>query len=176
MAAPNVVPIDVNRSLYEIVDHLESLFDTLDMIEDENLRRQAEQEIDLYLQMEVKKVDRITSYLAHLESQQAMAAAEIKRLQERKRSAEKAQERLEASVMRVMTLWGMAKIEGRTSSLVLKTCPASVEVINQALVPAEFIRTSVTESVDKTAAKAALKTQEIPGLRLVTDKQTVVSK
>ena len=176
MAAPNVVSIDGNRSLYEIVDHLEALFNSLDMIEDEELRRQAEQEIDLYLQMEVKKVDKITSYFAHLESQQAMAATEIKRLQDRKRSAERVQERLEASVMRVMTLWGMPKMEGRTSTLQLRPCPASVEVINQALVPQEYIRTTITESVDKTAAKAALRAGEVPGLRLVSDKFTLVRK
>jgi hypothetical protein len=176
MAAPNVVPIDGKQSLYEIVDYLEALLVSIDMIEDEALRAEAEREIDLYLQAEVKKVDRITSYLAHLEAQQAMAAAEIKRLQDRKRAAERAQERVEASVMRVMVLWGMPKMEGRTSTLQLKSCPASVEVINQALVPQEFIRTTISESVDKTAAKAALKCGEVPGLKLITDRQSVIRK
>lgn len=176
MAAAPVIPIDAKQSLYEIVDHLQSLFDTLDMIEDEELRLQAENEIDLYLQMEVKKVDRITSYLFHLEQQQAAAAAEIKRLQDRKRASERAQERIEASVQRVMELWGMQKLEGRTSTLLLRPCPPSVEVLDQSLVPAEYIRVTVTEAVDKAAAKNALKAGEsIEGLRLVS-KRTVVRK
>lgn len=176
-ALAQVVPIDKNKSLFEIHDHLEALYDSIDMIEDPELKRQAEAEIDSFIVLEVKKVDRITSYISHLESQQAAAAAEVKRLQDRKRSLERAQERIERSVERVMTTWGMTKLEGRLSSLSLKKCPPSVEVLDQKLVPQEYLRTTVTESVDKTAAKVDLAAgREIPGLKLVTGKHTVVRR
>lgn len=173
MSAAPVIPID-QKSLYEITDHLAALFESLDGIEDADLRRQCESEIDIYLIAEVRKVDRITSYLAHCEAQQQLAADEIKRLQERKRSLERAQERVEASVERVMTTWGLQKLEGRTSSLSLKKCPASVEVLDIKEVPDAYKRITVSEAVDKTAARVELAAgREIPGLRLITDRKSV---
>lgn len=177
MAAPNVVSIDVRKPLVAIHDYLESLFDTYDMTEEGSAEREAlTLEIAVYLEAEIRKVDSIAGYLGHCESQQDFAAQEIKRLQERKASFARKQARLEDYIQRVMHLAGKSKLEGRTSTLQLKQCPASVEVINQSLVPQEFIRTSITESVDKTAAKAVLRMQEIPGLKLVTDKQSVVRR
>jgi hypothetical protein len=177
MAAPNVVSIDVKKPLVAIHDYLESLFDTYDMTEEGSAEREAlTLEIAVYLEAEIRKVDSIAGYLGHCESQQDFASQEIKRLQERKQSFARKQARLEDYIQRVMTLAGKSKLEGRTSTLQLKSCPASVEVINQDLVPQEFIRTSITESVDKTAAKAALKVGEVPGLKLITDRQSVIRK
>lgn len=177
MSAAPVIAIDRNKSLFAIEDHLEALFNSIDMIEDEALRAEAEREIDLYLQAECRKVDSIASYIAHCESQQQHASAEIKRLQDRKRAAERNQERVEASVQRVMELWGMKKLEGRTSSLSLRACPPSVEVVDQAQVPPGYLVTKVTESVDKMAAKVALVAGKIiPGLSLVTDRKSVVRR
>lgn len=177
MSAAPIIAIDRNKSLFAIEDHLEALFDSLDLIEDPELRAQAESEIDLYLLAEVRKVDSITNYISHCESQQAHAAEEIKRLQARKRTAERNQERVEASVMRVMNMWSMKKLEGRTSSLTLRACPPAVEVVDQTLVPPGYLVTKVTESVDKMAAKVHMAGgQTIPGLRLVTDRKSVVRK
>ena len=177
MAAPNVVSIDVKKPLVAIHDYLEALFDTYDGTEEGSPEREAlTLEIAVYLEAEIRKVDSIAGYLGHCESQQDFAVQEIKRLQERKQSFARKQARLEDYILRVMNMAGRSKLEGRTSTLQLKSCPPSVEVINQALVPQEYIRTTITESVDKTAAKAALKTQEIPGLRLVSDKFTLVRK
>lgn len=176
LAAP-VIAIDHKQSLFEIRDYIECLFESIDGLEDPALRAEAEAELDKYLQLEVRKVDRISEYLAHLEAQQAAAAVEIKRLQDRKRDAERTQERVEASVQRVMQLWGMNSLNGKTNTIQLRSCPPSIEVLDQSIVPQEYISVKVTESVDKTAAKKALQAGElIEGLRLVTDKQTVVRR
>src|SRR5262245_59564236 len=173
----NIAGMVSKPSLFEIHDHLSALFESLDGIEDPELRQQCENDIDLYLQAEVRKVDSITGYLAHMESQKQHAADEIKRLQARKQAAERTIERVEASVMRVMELWGLKKLEGRTSSLALRACPPSVEVVDQSAVPPGYLVTKVTESVDKMAAKVALVAGKIiPGLSLVTDRKSVVRR
>jgi Siphovirus Gp157 len=178
MSAAPVIPINIHQPLVAIQDHLEALFDTYDMTEEGSPEREAlTYEIAVYLEAEIRKVDSIAGYLAHCEAQQEFAAQEIKRLQERKSSWARKQERLEDYIIRVMELAGKPKLEGRTSTLSVRPCPPSVEVVDQSLVPPEYIRTVVTESVDKTAAKAALKAGEnIAGLKLVTDKRSVVRK
>ena len=175
-ALAQVIPI--NGTLVEIQDHLEALFDSLDMTEEgSDLREQCEAEIAAYLEAEVRKVDSIAGYLAHCEAQQAFASAEVKRLQERKQSYVRKQERIEGYIQRVIEASGKPRLDGRTSSLLLKTCPPSVEVVDESEVPQEFWRTVVSESVDKTAAARALKSGEsIPGLRLITTKKSVVRK
>jgi Siphovirus Gp157 len=167
MSTAPVIAIDTKTSLFEIRDTISAYIESIEGLEDPELRAQAEAELDLYLQCEVKKVDRICDYLSHCESQQQHAAAEIKRLQDRKRAAERCQERVEASVLRVMELWGLKKLEGRTSSLAMRQCPPSVEVLDIAVVPPGYIRTTVTEAVDKQAAKVHMAGgQTIPGLCL----------
>jgi DNA repair exonuclease SbcCD ATPase subunit len=167
-AVATVTPIS-SGSLISIHDHLEALFNTLEMTEEGSPERVAlESDIAHYLEQEIRKVDNVAGYIAHCEAQQQFAADEVKRLQDRKRSWEKRQERLEGYVLRVMDTSGRERLEGRTNTLLRKQCPPSVEVTDQSLVPQEYIRITVMESVDKTAAKQALKTEEIPGLRLVT--------
>ena len=176
MAVAHIIPID-GRSLVDIQDHLECLFESLEGLEDESLRAECEEDIYRFIEAEVRKVDNISGYLAHCEAQQDFASAEMKRLQDRKRSWERKQERLEQYIQRVMEASGKSKLEGRTSTLSLKACPASVEVLDQKLVPQQYVRVTVTEAVDKTAAKVALKLgEQIPGLKLVTDKRTVTRK
>ena len=173
MTAP-VIPI--SGSLVSITDHLEALFNSVEMTEEGSEERaQIEREIEAYIEAEVRKVDSVAGYIAHCESQQDFAAAEMKRLQERKASWARKQEKLEQYIRRAMLLAGREKLEGRTNTLILKSCPPSVEVTDQSLVPEEYIRVTVMESIDKTAAKAALKSGEVPGLKLVS-KQTVIRK
>jgi hypothetical protein len=172
MTAP-VIPI--NGSLIDIQDHIEALFNSIDMTEEGSEERsRLEQEIAAYLDAEVRKVDAIAYYIAHCESQQTFAADEIKRLQDRKKNWEKRQERIEGYVQRAIESSGKSSLDGRYHTLVLRNCPPSVEVTDASLVPQEYIRTVVTESVDKTAAKNALRAgANVAGLRLVINKSVV---
>lgn len=175
-----VVSIEQGRqsaSLYEIVDHLSALYDTLDLVETPEERAAIEADIAAYEVAEIRKVDSVAGYLAHCEAQQKFAAEEIKRLQERKKTWERRQERLEDSIQRTLVAIGKTSLDGRTSTLALKKCPASVEVLDLDLVPMEYIRRKIEDSVDKTAAKPDLIAGvEIPGLKLITDKKSVVRK
>lgn len=165
------------QTLYSIVDHLSALYESVEGLdEDDPLRGECIADIARYEEAEIRKVDGICRYLAFAESQMEMEADEAKRHQSRKQTWEKRIERLESSVQRVMAVAGTTKFEGRGNTLLLKANPPSVEVTDQSLVPQEYIRTTVTEAVDKSAAKHALKTGEsIPGLSL-TVKHRVVRK
>src|SRR5262245_21218970 len=173
MVAAAVIPID--GSLFDIIDHTDALFNSIELTAEGSEERAAlEAEIYRYLDAEIRKVDNIAGYLAHCESQQEFAAQEMKRLQDRKRGWERKQERLESYIMRVMDGVGVLKLEGCIHTLKLMACPASVEVINQEQVPPDYLRVTVCEAVDKTAAKKAMMSGvEVPGLALVRDKRRV---
>lgn len=174
VAAP--IFIDRSKHLYEIRDHLSALYDTLEGAPPE-LHAEIEAQIAAYEEAEIRKVDGVASYIAFCESQQLLAAAEVKRLHERKAMWERRQAHLEQSIVRVLHAAGKTELHGNTATLKLKKCPPSVNILDESLVPKEYIRTKTETSVDKVEAARALKAGvEIDGLALVTNKQTVVVK
>src|SRR5258708_40269270 len=98
----------------------------------------------------VEKRDRIGAFLAHCESQAALAAAEIKRLQDRKKGYQAVVDRLETYIIRVIEDLGTdakgksRKLEGRTVSFGLRGCAASVKITNEEMVPAQFKTLTIT--------------------------------
>ena len=173
-----VVPINKPQgSLYEIIDHLGALLDTLDMVASDEERKAIEAEINAYCVAEVRKVDGIAGYLAHCEAQQQFAAAEIKRLQARKGVYEGRQERLEEYCIRVMEDAKVKKLEGKTATLWLRACPSSVQILDEAAIPADYKVSRTETSVDKKAVKAALEADvDVPGADLIIGKNSLVRK
>lgn len=183
----SVVPISVTQeaaslaaslahgTLYEIADHLGALLDTVDMCDSDELRAECEQEIQNYVELQLRKVDGIASYLTHCEGQQDFAKRELERLTARKKRYERRQERLEGYVVAVLRKLGEKKMEGRTSTLSLRACPASVAVLDESAIPGEFRVMKVEESIDKRAIKQALASKrEVPGAELVTGRFSLV--
>lgn len=160
-------------TLYEVMDHLGALLDTVDMADTPELRAECEREIQQYVELQIAKVDGIASYLAHCEAQQAAAAAEMERLTARRKRYEARQERLEQYVIGLLEQRGEKKIEGRSATLALHKNPASVAILNEADIPEQYriTKTVVTESLDKRAIKQDLACKrEVPGAMLVTGK------
>src|ERR1041385_4003707 len=89
------------KTLYAIEDELLAYLNSVEMIPDDEpgLRSELEEQIAQLLLAERNKVDAVNGMLAHFESQAELAAAEIKRLQDRKKSFEHAYERLEDCVI-----------------------------------------------------------------------------
>lgn len=181
--ATAVTPINQGRvsvpastaPLYEILDHLSALFESLEGLEDPEQRASCEADIANYLLAEIQKVDNIANYLQFCHAQANFAAQEIKRQQERKALWEKRQEKLEAHIKIVMDGAGKKKLEGRNNTILLRPCPASVEITDERAIPAEYLKTTVEETPDKKAIAVALKDgQLVDGARLVTDKKSVV--
>lgn len=165
-------------TLYDIEDQILALIDTGEgMDEGDPLREQLETELAHFIVLQLKKVDGVCRVLAHLESQAALAAAEIKRLQTRKQAFDRGVERLEAHVTAAMQNAGKDKLEGDTSTLKLQKNPASVFVSDFDAVPASYKIVKVDTSIDKAAVARALKGGvDVAGAELVTTKVHLVRK
>lgn len=124
-------------SLYYIEDGLLALLECADTVAPEQ-----EQEYVADLAQAIgnarEKRDAVAQFLAHCEAQAEFAAAEIKRLQERKAGFENAAERLKGYVVRVMEMSGQKKLEGNNATLSLRKCPPSVEVLDEGSVPPQY--------------------------------------
>lgn len=164
-------------SLAEITDHLQALFDTMEMIDSPELKKEAESEIARYLEAEVRKVDGVAGYLSTCENQQAFAKAEIERLSNRISAWKNREERVRRYVQDVMERLELKKLEGRTATFSLRAVPASVLILEEKDVPEEFKRTTFTVSIDKKAIKKAIdEGRDVPGADLSMGKQTLVRK
>ena len=92
----------------------------------------------------IEQRDRVGQYMAHLETQAALAKAEIDRLRQRKGAYERAFERVEQYVLHTIEFLGMdsrgarRKLEGNTVTFSARACPPSVEIVDEAVVPADF--------------------------------------
>jgi len=157
-------------SLYDIESELTCLLDSRDMIPDDEPGMRAELDDQIYelVKVELQKADGICQVLSHFEAQALLAAAEIKRLQSRKKSFESRAAMLEASAQRAMELRGVLKIDGETSTLALQEAPASVLILDEVLIPKEYKTCHPEEwTPDKRKIAAALKKGiDVPGADL----------
>lgn len=200
------VPVSAG-TLQAIEEHLSALVDTAELVPIDQ-EQAFVQELTVALTTAADKRDKVAGFLAHLEAQQAYASAEIARLQAFKRSRELQQTRLEQYIAYVIESLGKdakgkyRKLEGHTSTLSLRACPASVEVQDETEIPLDFKRANIEVpaglwndilnllepemyrqvrnatsghlTVDKRAVKAAIEAGgEVPGAKLVTDKTSV---
>jgi hypothetical protein len=210
MATLAVVPSPAVTAapLYVIEDHLAALIETAELVPAEQ-EQEFRAEFQAALTAAVEKRDRVGQFLAHLEQQIAFAKFEIDRLRQRKATCERALTRLENYV--VETIEGLGtdnngkyrRLEGKTTTFSLRTCPPSVEASDESLIPAEYktltlklpavtweqlldglnieSRAAVLKqvkspevSVDKRSIKAALDGgADVPGAGLVTGRHTL---
>ncbi len=203
-----LVPAPVaSLTLYQLEEQLVAFADTAEMVSPEE-EQQFLAEFQAALTAAVEKRDRVAQFMTHVQAQAAMTAAEITRLQERKQFFERIEERVERYVIATIQSFGQdakgkwRKLEGKTVTFSIAKCPDSVEITDEALVPAEFKSTTITlplplwqelldsldleaagkiedavkqakYAVSKTAVKAAM---PVPGAKLVDDKYRLVRK
>jgi len=86
----------------------------------------------------------VADFIHFCEGMAELAKAEGKRLQARQKHFEATAERVSAMVLRVLDYLGVKKLEGRTNTLKKRKCPPSVNIIDDAKVPAEFKHITVT--------------------------------
>jgi hypothetical protein len=202
--------VNTRLTLYDVEDHLAALTESAEMVTPEQEREFLE-DFKAALSSAAEKRDRVAHHLAHLEHQQEFAAKEISRLQKFKKEHEAAQARLEGYVAYCIESFGQGtdgkykKLEGNTTVMFLRGCPASVEVTDMEVVPLDYQSATVTmpasllnevlnaldeefrtkalgeivctQSVDKRGIKAAIEAgMEVPGATLVTSKTTLGRK
>jgi hypothetical protein len=144
-----VAPAPHPLTLYAIEEQLTAMADTAELVPEDQEQAFLE-EFRVALTAAVEKRDRVGQFLAHLEHQAAFAAAEIKRLQERKVFFERAVEKMEGYVIQVIESIGLdakgkyPKLEGRTVTFSIKDCPPSVEIQDEAAIPSDYKAITIT--------------------------------
>lgn len=129
-------------SLHAIEENLLALLDTEDV---EGVDREAiEREIIATRLAAIDKRDSVAAFLSHCEAQQDNIGKEIARLCALEKHYANTQARTEQYVIDVIVAAGKdakgkyRKLEGTTSILSVKTCPAALEVTNEEVVPNAF--------------------------------------
>jgi len=136
-------------TLYDIEEHLIALTESIDTVTPDQEQEFLE-DFKAALTSAAEKRDRVAHHLAHLEQQQEFAAKEISRLQKFKKEREAAQARLEGYVSNCIRSQGKGmdgkykKLEGNTTVMFLRACPASVEVTDMESVPLDYQSATVT--------------------------------
>jgi hypothetical protein len=144
---PEVLP--AARTLYDIEAHLAALVDTEELVREE-LEAEYAVELQATLLATAEKRDRVGQFLAHLESQIALAHAEVKRLKEREDFYVAVYARMEGYVMQVIDGLGLddkgkrKKLEGNVVTLSLRGCDKRAEVTDEAAVPTKYKRVTIT--------------------------------
>ena len=145
MAVLAVVPSPAVTAapLYVIESYLAALVETAELVSPEQ-EQEFRAELRSALVNAVEKRDRVGQFLAHLEQQIEFANLEINRLKQRKAAFERALARLESYVIETIENLGTDEkgkyrtLEGRTTTFSLRLCPPSVDVTDEAAIPADF--------------------------------------
>lgn len=162
-------------TLGEVVDHLQALHDTIEMITDPEVRREAEEEIERYIEAEVKKVDNISAYIKFCERQAAAAREDMDQLRDRARTFENRRDRIRKYVVLVMQRMGWMKLDGKTATFYLRDSEPSVVITDLALVPAKFKQ--IEEIPKKREIAQAIKAgEQVPGAELALGGQMLVRR
>jgi hypothetical protein len=191
----------IEMQLLELVAYREDLLSgEFDMDESERreLLKVAEDRIKEYVTKEVAKVDGIAAMLREFEKREAIEKEESQRIAARAKRWAERKANLESMCMSIMQSMGKEKLDGKHSTLALRKCPPSAEIVQPHLIPSENMRVSMTVTLAeydgiiselpstlasvliksrtnpepmKEAIRKALKAGEgVPGARLVTDK------
>jgi hypothetical protein len=95
-----------------------------------------------------------------MESDVLIIDAEIKRLGELKKARLKTMQKLETTVSNAMQLYQINKLETPTLKISFRKSE-SVEIDNEADIPAQFLKEKITYTIDKVAIKEAIKKGEV---------------
>ena len=98
-----------------------------------------------------------------------------KNIQSRIKAEERRQAWLEEQTIKGMQALDSKLIEAPDVALQVRQNPESVDIFDEAQIPADFIKTKTVDSIDKTAIKTALKQgADVPGARLTRSVKLVI--
>lgn len=164
--------MEKSMSLYEINQSYAELFDKF---EEGEVTPEELQETGNMLAIELQNKSRnIIGYEKSIELAISTYKDEEKRLAERRKVLENKLNRYKEYVKNNMEQMGLQKIETPLGVLSICKTPASVEIIDESMIPSEYKTQKIVESVDKKAIKEAIQNGEnIQGVKLVEDKTSL---
>jgi hypothetical protein len=142
------------------------------ILEQEGFDDSQKEQLAQYLQGAIEKRDRLGEFIVRMESEGEIIRTEEKRLAERRRGFEKIGSIMRDAIHQQMLDLEVKKVEGRLFTFAVQKNPDSVEIVDEAQIPGEFM--DYKPQVDRNKVKDALKAgTEVPGARLVTDKTSL---
>ena len=136
-------------TLFQVEDTLNALAESVDLVQPDQ-EQQFLVELGAALLAAAEKRDRIAHVILRFEEEADFTKKEICRLTTRKQRFERGAERLRGYVQHVIEDLGVdgkgkyRALEGKTATLGLRRCPPSVDIKDEALVPLEFKKITVT--------------------------------
>jgi hypothetical protein len=157
--------MEATRGFMDLAQRSTTLYDlsaeylrVLDLLEDPDADQDLlESELDQIAGQITHKAEAIAGLVAHLDGLASIRKAEAQRLRDRATSDEHKAQRLRRYLLEHMQALGSQRIETARFTLSVRTNPPAVSVLVEQLVPAEYVRTVTTTSVDKRAILDAFK-------------------
>jgi hypothetical protein len=162
--------LTLDVGIREIVVNNKEFEDFFDSILEQNaLSPEQQTALGESIKTSVEKRDNMGAFLARLEGEAEMLKKEEKRLADRRRKFERIGEILTEGLHLQMVEWGIRKVEGQKFSFTVKKNPASVEILDETLIPAEYL--DYTPRVKRQEIKEALSEgKEVEGAKLIQNK------
>lgn len=114
------------------------------------------------------KVDQVNRVLDLLDARTAAVAREIARLQKRKAALVARFERIESRTIQELEAAGVQHVDGLRSTLTARPAAASVDILDESLIPEHLCKTETTVKPLKALIKAELaRGVDVPGVRLL---------
>lgn len=122
-----------------------------------------------------EKADSIARIMGELTSVELAISAEVERLSKRASTIKKQKESLKSYLMAAMETAGKEKFKTNLYSYSIRNNAPSVQIVDESLIPAEYIRTKVETAPDKKAIAELLKQKiEVAGCALVQSRTVTI--
>jgi hypothetical protein len=160
--------------IYNIPEALEEAFSAISVDEEtgEIVGKDVFDNLVIDAQM---KVEGAAKYCKVLDAQINAMKEASNAIQKRIKQAEKAQEFFKACILRYMETTGTKKIEAPDILIKTGKNPPSVEIYDESLIPADFVKSKMVTSISKTDIKNAIKAgEEVPGARLTESTRVII--
>jgi len=100
-------------------------------------------------QMMVEKAEGYVSVIRNLEAMSAARKAEADRLRDRAKQAETAADWLKARLLTHLQVTGRTRLETTRFTLTVRQNPASVQIVDEAAIPADYVIVETTYRINK---------------------------
>lgn len=113
-----------------------------------------------------EKLESYAMVIRNIESDIEGLKAEEKRLAERRKTMESGIKRMKDNMQNAMSSTGEKKIKGEKFTFTVQKNPPSFNIVDEKVIPAEFITVETVRNIDKKALLARAKEQEVPGVEI----------
>lgn len=164
----------------ELCRRMDFLFEVSESSEDEAEKQYALEELQALMLTDMpRKVDGICWFLGHCEMEARHAERVIEQLEAAVARHMARQKRVRELARQAMQMSGIRRVQGTWQALTLRAGTESVEILDEAAVPREFMKQNPPPPAfpDKLAIKRAIKAgEDVPGAVLKTGAETLMVK